>query len=87
MYKDFSYTEWPTDPDFTTLDHARIRYLAVNTGMKWRMKLTGHFMTNEAIDFAVEDGTAYHTLNEAPESFHQEVKVRASCSIKNIKQA
>jgi hypothetical protein len=41
--------------------------LAVFAGMKWRMKPTVHYMTNEGLDFAIEDGTAYHTLNEGAE--------------------
>jgi hypothetical protein len=84
VYKDFAYTEWPTAADFEALESARVGLLAVWAGMKWRMKPTIHYMTNEGVAFAHLDGTMYHTLNEAPENEHKEVKQMASNSMKNI---
>jgi len=86
-YQEFSYVEWPSEADFATLEDARVGLLAVYAAIRWRLKPTIHFMTNEAIDFAREDGTLYHTLNEGPETFHKEVKAGASCSMKSIRQA
>jgi hypothetical protein len=83
IYQEFAYTEWPTPTDFETLE-TRTGLLAVYAGMKWRLKPTIHFTTNEALDFAREDGTMYHTLNEGAEAAHKELKEMASNSMKNI---
>jgi hypothetical protein len=50
------------------------------------MKPTVHYMTNEGLDFAIEDSTVYHTLNEGAECLHKEVKTSASNIMKNIIQ-
>jgi hypothetical protein len=60
--------------------------LAVFAGMKWRMKLTVHYMTNKSLNFAIEDDTAYHILNERAEWCHKKVKTGASNTMKNIIQ-
>jgi hypothetical protein len=84
IYYQFAYTEWPTQHDFNTLESARVALLAVYAGMKWRMKPTMHYSTNEALDFAYRDGTMYHTLNEGAEGEHHEVKELARDCMKNI---
>jgi hypothetical protein len=38
--------------------------LLLNGKIRLIQSTTSHFMLNEALDFAKEDGTAYHTLNE-----------------------
>lgn len=87
VYQEFSYTEWPTPADFSSVNSARVGLLAVYGGMKWRMKPTLHFATNEALLFAAQDGTVYHTLNEGPENMHKEVKQMATNTMKNIQEA
>ena len=84
VYYNFVYTEWPTAADFKLLNSARTGLLAVYAGMQWRMKPTMHYATNEAIEFAVLDGTMYHTLNKGPEHHHHTLKDKAHNSMQNI---
>lgn len=70
--------------EFEALESARVGILAVYAGMKWRLKPTIHYATNEALEFAYIDGTWYHTLNEGGEGEHKEVKEMAKNSMKNI---
>lgn len=80
----FAYTKWPTPTDFQTIERARVGLLAVYAEMKWRMRPTMHFSTNEALDYAHIDGTQYTTLNEAPENQHQHLRAMGKNTMKHI---
>jgi hypothetical protein len=53
--------------EFRTLWHARQVFLGFFAGQELPLTPVLHCMTNEAVRFAWEDGTAYHTLQEAIE--------------------
>ncbi len=85
IFHQFSYTQWPTRQDFHTLECARGALLGTYAGMKWRLRPTMHYTTNEGMEFAKRDGRMYHTLNEGPEQEHKEVKQLANKTLKHVK--
>ena len=70
----FCYLEVPETDDFCNLLHAREVILAVNARYEQPMKITVHDMTNHCIQFAIEDGTLYTSLNEGAEKSNDEFR-------------
>jgi hypothetical protein len=66
-YNDYAYKPRPTVEETQQLHEARTRVLSLYAGNKWPLTPTLHFMTNEAIILAEQDGTAYNTLQEGVE--------------------
>jgi hypothetical protein len=67
VFHDFAYTKWPSAQAYEALWEARNGLLSVYAANKWQLTPTIHFMTNEAIDLAKMDGTAYFSLQESIE--------------------
>jgi hypothetical protein len=67
VYHDFAYRKHPQRQDFITLWHARTVILGFWAANQLFLPPVMHFMTNEGIAFAVQDNTAYTTLQEAIE--------------------
>lgn len=70
VYKEFAYTKWPTEEHYAVLDQARHALLSTYASQKWKLTPTTYFMNSHAIEFAVEDGTGYFTLQEGVEIEH-----------------
>ena len=67
VFHDFAYTKWPSTQAYEAIWEARNALLSVYAANKWELTPTIHFMTNEAIELAKMDGTAYFSLQESIE--------------------
>eukprot|EP01112_Ceratiomyxa_fruticulosa_P001819 TRINITY_DN1198_c0_g2_i13.p1 TRINITY_DN1198_c0_g2~~TRINITY_DN1198_c0_g2_i13.p1 ORF type:complete len:157 (-),score=32.88 TRINITY_DN1198_c0_g2_i13:260-730(-) len=77
FYRDFAYTPYPLKEDFDNLQHVRNTLLSIYNYFEWPLTPTTHFMTNEAIFFAIIDGTAYNTVQEGVEHKNFDDKVES----------
>ncbi len=67
IYHDFAYTKWPPAASYIILWQARTTLLGFLAAQKIALTPVLHFMTNEALEFAARDRTAYNTLQESTE--------------------
>jgi len=73
----FAYSRWPSACSFAALWRARTALLGIHAANSWSVQPATHYMTNHAIEYAIVDGTAYLTLNEAVEAKNHQDKTEA----------
>jgi len=74
VFKEFSYTPFPSPSHYQCLHTARDCILSIYAYHKWRLAPTTHYLTSHAIVDAEFDGTAYSTLAEGVECKNRDDK-------------
>lgn len=74
VYYHFGYTLFPNPQNFDMLLLARNTIVSVHAYNEWQLEPSLHWMLNEGIEYAKEDGTAFHTLQEGVEHSHVDDK-------------
>lgn len=82
-YKHFAYTEYPVEADFAALSAARDNILAVDYALQAQLQPTTHYMTTHFVDFANQDRSAYHTVQEGAEHHHKDDRLDAWMAFTN----